>query len=357
MSKSVLIDLSALRDLYCGLGQVALSYGRYFEKNYRKANSAYSLTLLVPDKMIGKFGNEVSYLSSSRKLTRKFQFLLPKFDVWHSIHQSTRFKPQHSETKYILTIHDLNYLYEKKGLNRLSKHWKLQQKINRADEIVCISEFAKAEVEEHTKLKGKKCHVIYNHVEPLHKSKSIEPEIEIKNPFFFSIGVIQRKKNFHVLLDLMKLYPDKHLYIAGKEAKKAKKNEYAEMIKSRIVNENITNVTLLGGISHEEKIWMYENCEAFLYPSLFEGFGLPVIEAMQFGKAVFCSQETSLKEIGGEHAFFWDNFEAETMKLLIDNHLEAFYNNKEKIQKEIEYAMSFTSDSHFKQYEKIYETI
>ena len=357
MSKSVLIDLSALAELYCGLGQVALSYGRYFEKNYKKANAPYSLTLLVPDKMIGKFGNEVSYLSSSRKLTRKFQFLLPKFDVWHSIHQSTRFKPQYSGTKYILTIHDLNYLYEKKGLNRLCKHLKLQQKINRADEIVCISKFTKAEIEKRTKLKGKKCRVIYDYIEPLNKSKSIEPRIEIKNPFFFSIGVIQRKKNFHVLLDLMKLYPDKHLYIAGKEARKAKKNQYAEMIKSRILNENITNVTLLGGISHEEKIWLYENCEAFLCPSLLEGFGIPVIEAMQFGKAVFCSQETSLKEIGGEFAYFWNDFDPKSMKSLIDSHLDKFYEDKDLIKNEIEYAMSFTSDSHFKQYEKIYETI
>lgn len=357
MSRSVLVDLSALRDLYCGLGQVALSYGRYFEKNYRKADATYSLTLLVPDDMIGKFGNEVSYLSSSRRLTRKFQFLFPKFDVWHSIHQSTRFKPRYPKTKYILTIHDLNYLYETKGLNRLTKHLKLQQKISKADEIVCISKFTKAEVEEHTRLKGKKCRVIYNHIEPLNKSQFIEPTIEIKKPFFFSLGVIQMKKNFHVLLDLMKLYPDRHLYIAGKESKKAQKNGYAEMIKSRILNENITNVTLLGGITHEEKIWFYENCEAFLFPSLFEGFGIPVVEAMQFGKAVFCSQETSLKEIGSEYAFFWDNFDAKNMKLLIDRNLDVFYNDKERVLKEIEYAMSFTSDSHFKQYEKLYETV
>lgn len=356
MSKSVLVDLSALKELYCGLGQVALSYGRYFEKNYKRATTTYSLTLLVPDKMIGIFGDDVNYLSSSRKLTRRFQFLLPKFDVWHSIHQSTRFRPRYSKTKYVLTIHDLNYLYEKKGLKRLSKHLKVQKKINRADEIICISNFAKTEVEKHTKLRGKKCQVIYNHNESLSKNQSIKPKFDIRIPFFFSIGVIQMKKNFHVLLDLMKLFPEKHLYIAGKE-EKAYKNSYAEMIKNRINTENITNVTLLGGVSHEEKVWLYKNCEAFLFPSLFEGFGLPVIEAMQFGKPVFCSQETSLKEIGNQHAFFWESFEAEKMKSVIDNNLSAFNNNQMLIDKEIEYAKSFTTDKHFEQYVKLYETI
>jgi len=355
--KKVLVDLTALKDLYCGLGQVALAYGNYFQNNYSRHNSAISLTLLVPDEMIGKFGNEVNYLSSSRKLTRKFQFLLPKFDVWHSIHQSTRFRPRHPKTKYILTVHDLNYLYEKKRIKKLYKHIKLKKKINRADAIVCISKFAKAEVEKHIELSGKKCRVIYNHSEPLDTSISTHPKVAIKTPFFFTVGVIQIKKNFHVLLDLMKLFPEKHLYIAGKEVRKAKKNGYAEMIKKRIVNENITNVTLLGGVSHEEKIWLYENCEAFMFPSLLEGFGLPVIEAMQLGKPVFSSQETSLKEIGDKHAFFWDSFEAEKMKSVIDKNLTDFYNNKTLIDNEIEYANSFMSFKHFEEYMELYETV
>lgn len=357
MKRTVLIDLSALKDLFCGLGQVALSYGNYLRDYYKKESSSFEVTLLVPDEMFGKFGNEVKYLSSTRYITRKFQFLLPKFDVWHSIHQLSRFRPRNKYTKIILTIHDLNYLYETTGKRKLKRHLKTQRKIKRANQLVCISNFAKTEVENHHNLFGKECMVIYNHTEALKTQRASAPKIEIKTPFLFSIGVIQKKKNFHVLLDLMKLMPEKQLYIAGKEVSNPEKNGYAQMIRKRIEDEKIDNVTLVGPVSQEEKIWFYQHCEAFLYPSLFEGFGLPVIEAMQFGKPVFCSQETCLKEIGNKYAYFWQNFEALHMKELIDNNLESFKNDSSKINNEMAYANSYTSNNHFESYIKLYETI
>lgn len=355
--RKVLVDLSALNNIYSGFGQIALTYGKYFENNYKKETARYSLTLLVPDDMMGKFGNEVNYLSSSKRLKRRFPFLFPKFDVWHSTHQLSKFRPFYSGTKQILTFHDLNYLYERKGFSRYRKHRQIQGKIDRANQLVCISHFTKEEVERNLNLNGKKCSVIYNYVEPFNESLASKPSIDIKTPFFFSIGALRKKKNFHVLLDLMKLYPEKHLYVAGTEAKKKKKNAYALMMKERIKNEKITNVTLLGGILHKEKIWMYKNCEAFLFPSLFEGFGLPVIEAMQFEKPVFSSAETSLKEIGGQFAYFWDHFDAYSMKSLIDSNLEEFYNDKEWMRKEKQYAESFSTNNHFEEYEKLYESI
>lgn len=348
----VLVDLSALKDIYCGLGQVAMSYGKYFQENYKIADSEYDLTLLLPDEMIGKFGNEVKYLSSTRKITRRYQFLLPKFDVWHSIHQLSRFRPRNSQTKLILTVHDLNYLYERVGFSRYRKNKQIQRKLNRADEIVCISDFAKSELEKHMQLKAKKCKRIYNHVEILDKSLATKTNADVKKPFFFSIGVIQKKKNFHVLLDMMKLMPDMQLYIAGKEIEKDEKNGYAKMIRERIEKENINNVSLLGPISHREKIWLFDNCEAFMFPSLFEGFGLPVIEAMQFGKPVFSSTETSLKEIGSEYAYFWEDFSAEKMHKIV---VEALAKHSDEIiAKEIEYALSFSTNKHFKEYEELY---
>ena len=59
--------------------------------------------------------------------------------------------------------------------------------------------------------------------------------------------------------------------------------------------------------------WLYENCEAFLFPSLTEGFGFPVLEAMQCGKAVFAARRTSLPEIAGGHACWWNSFDPEHM--------------------------------------------
>ena len=107
----------------------------------------------------------------------------------------------------------------------------------------------------------------------------------------------------------MKKFPEYELYIAG-----ALTSEYPEYIRQRLDKETIKNVTLLGKVSTEEKVWLYKNCTAFFFPSLFEGFGLPVIEAMQFGKPVFCSDKTSLKEIGSDKAWFWTDFEPDIIE-------------------------------------------
>ncbi|MFT3752998.1 MAG: glycosyltransferase family 1 protein [Paludibacter sp.] len=357
MKKKVLVDLSSLKDIYCGLGQVALAYGKYFQENYKREEAHYLLTLLLPKKMFGMFGNEVEYIDSKSWFAEQFLLRFRKFDIWHSVHQLSRFKPKFKSTKYILTVHDLNYLYERTGNRKRRRHDRIQRKINRADEIICISEFVKSEVENNLELNGKQCKVIYNGVETLEEILALKPKAEFQLPFFFSVGVILKKKNFHVLLDMMKLMPDKHLYIAGKDAKLKRKNGYAVELRRRIEDEGIMNVSLLGAVSHKEKIWLYKNCEAFLFPSLFEGFGLPIIEAMQFGKPVFSSKETSLKEIGGNFAYFWDDFEPNSMKDKITDNLLEFYKNKEIAEAEKQYAYSFSYEKHFEQYEKLYNEL
>ncbi len=357
MKKKILVDLSSLKRLCSGLGQVALNYGRYFQEKYNEHNSKYEFTLLVPRKMIGQFGNKVNYLSSDNIIRKHFHLFFPQFDIWQSLHQLSRFSPTSKDTKQILTIHDLNYLYERKGVKRKMKHLKMQNKVDRADEIVCISEFTKTEVEHHLDLKSKRCLVVYNGVERLDLIDISGTKMDVKTPFFFAIGVIEPKKNFHVLLDLMKLMPDMHLYIAGKESSKPRNRFYAGMIRDRIEKENINNVTLLGPVPNDQKVWLYTYCEALLFPSLFEGFGLPVIEAMQFGKPVFSSKKTSLKEIGGKFAYYWDNFEPEHMKSVIDSNLAAFYPNNELVHQVKEYAYSFSYEKHFEEYEKLYEKL
>lgn len=349
MEKKVLVDLSELKNIYHGLGQVALAFGNYFKENYSRKDGGYSLTLLLPKPMFGMFGDEVDYMDSSGWFNKYFHHLFPTFDVWHSLYQLSRFKPASSRTKLILTVHDLNYLYVTKGRECRQKHRRMQRRIDRADKIVCISEFTKYDIERNLSLKGKTCEVIYNEVESLLGKPSSQPACEIKKPFFLTVGVARPLKNFHVLLDMMKLIPDKHLYIAGEN-----RTEYGEMIQERIREEGIKNVTLLGAVSEREKVWLYTHCEAFLFPSLFEGFGMPVIEAMQFGKPVFSSAETSLAEIGGDYAYFWRNFDPREMKQLVDENLLNFYQDKDLVKRQTEYALSFSQGKFFEKYMELY---
>lgn len=349
--KRVLIDLSMLKNINCGLGQISLNYAHYFMKNYKASEEEFQLYLLLPKKMFGMFGNEVKYVNSTSLINKYLPFFYPKVDLWHNTHQLSRFMPTSYKAKNILTIHDCNFMYEKTERKQKKYLRKIQKRIDRADVLTFISEFTENDVKKFTNVGNKEMIVIHNAVEQFDANLGKKPAFVGNNkPFFFTIGEIRRKKNFHTLLPLMKLFPEKELYIAGID-----KGAYANEIRNTIIAENLTNVHLVGPISSNERIWMYANCQAFLFPSLFEGFGLPVIEAMSFGKPVFSSQETSLKEIGGNHAFFWNSFEPEEMKKVIDDNLDKYLSSPERIQANIDYAQSFSYKNHMAKYFSLYK--
>lgn len=350
MSRKVLIDLQFLKDLYCGFGQLSLNYGNYIKNNPEKFEGL-DITLFVPQEYVGKFGDKVKYLPVARKY-KKFPFLLPYFDVWHSTTQKVRYSSLSSKTIRIISIHDLNFIYElvsspARVKRRLSR---TQACIDLSDVITAISNFTIGDIQKNLNLKGKTIHLNYVGEKELINDERTKPQfIKSDRKFCFTIGQVQEKKNFHVLLDMIKLMPDYDLYICGDTS-----HPYAQMIAKRIADENITNAFLTGKISHPEKIWLYDNCTAFMFPSKFEGFGWPVIEGMQFGKPVFSSRYTSLPEIGGKYAFFWDNFEPEHMKDIVEKNVTSFYANQEAIDKQIEYALSFTLEKHMDKYIELY---
>ena len=228
----------------------------------------------------------------------------------------------------------------------------MMRHIDKANIVVAISKFVASQFNQFLDLRDKQVEMIYNGVEKIVDNPQVKPDYHIKKPFFLSVSAFRRSKNYHLLLDMMKLMPDKNLYLVGNND-----TEYGKMIKQRIENEGITNVYITGKVSEEEKVWFYANCEAFLFPSSFEGFGLPVIEAMQFGKPVFSSSLTSLKEIGSSCAYFWDTLEPQAMKNLIDEKLDEFYQNPKYAEAEKKYADTFSYNKHFEKYDKIYSVI
>lgn len=339
----ILIDLYMLKYPHCGFGQIAWNYARYFRDSYQP-NPQLEITLLVPAKYKGAFGNKVQYESASvcKKL---FPRLFPKFDLWHSTDQMPRFKPYYSDTTYLLTIHDYNHEYEKSGVALQHARERLNKRIARANHLIYISQYAASDGKRFCPRPDLPYSVIYNGVESLtHCADALPPGIDADKPFFFTIGEVREKKNFHVLLDVMKQFPQYQLYIAGPHP-----TDYAARIQERIAQENITNVRLVGRVDNEHRVWFYRHCKAFLFPSLFEGFGLPPIEAMQFGKPVFMSDKTSLKEIGGSCAYFWTHFEADYMVEVMRQGLADFEQNPMRKQDCVAYAHSFSYQRNIQQ--------
>ena len=248
---------------------------------------------------------------------KKIFVLRKKYDVWHCLHQDSKFLPLNSHSKLILTVHDLNFLSEhhlndEKICARLGR---LQRKIDRADIIVTISHYTKKVLEENLNVKNKRVEVIYNGCSMSEQSEPEMPSFAPAGDFLFSIGSIASRKNLHVLLPLMQKLPGISLVMAGSYAAEG---DYYRALQQQIRDLNLADrVMMPGAISEAEKVWLYQRCCGLVFPSLLEGFGLPIVEAMYFGQPVFLSTSTSLPEVGGDAAYYWENFDADSMAQVV----------------------------------------
>ena len=344
---NVLLDMGKLKYPNSGLGQFSYYFGKHItELN----NDRLRYNFLIPESKIGIFGNEFSYENTS--LARRIMpFLCKKYDLWHALHQDSAFSPADTKSPYILTIHDLNFLKEKGPLKARRRLRKLQKKVNRASAITFISNYTARVSMENLNLERKRTCVIHNGVDIDNNKTVSKPDYLPPGKYLLALGMVLKKKNFHVLIDLMEKLEDYNLVIAGDNS-----SAYARMIINTINDRKLNNRVLLPGmVSENDKIYLYKNCSAFLFPSKVEGFGLPVIEAMRFGKPVFISNKTSLPEIGGELAYYWDNFNPDYMADLFSSKIKEFEGNKEYMKNSIiKYSNRYDWNKSIIQYHDLY---
>lgn len=355
--KKVLIDLYSLEYPTCGFGQIALNYTKIFSEIQRNGNEDFDICFLLPKSMKGKKtveGVQCYYAHSEPRYPwQKLKFRFPKVDVWHSVNQFCSQFPVYSHTKQIFTIHDYNFLFEHDSETIKDYLRIMQERIDRSTAVTFISHFTEQQVRENSNLDGKITRTIYNGIENLVGAPMVKPDfIKGDKPFFFAIGQFLPKKKFDVLLDMMRHFPDKELYICGQNEFK-----FGQEILRRIESEQLTNVHAPGMISNEERVWLFANCEAYMFPSIGEGFGLPAIEAMQFGKPVFASTYQSLPEIVGGHGYLWENFEPEYMAKTVKEGLTEFYSSDEKAEEVKKYASGFTYKKHVDEYLNLYREL
>lgn len=343
-----LIDLSKLKNLYCGLGQFSLSLGKHLSEIH---DDSVKFSFLVPENFRSDFEKTEKEILSLKR--RYFPQICKKYELWHSVHQSSPYFPSNKKTLYILTIHDLNFLDEKSPAKVEHRKQNLQKRIDRATAITAISQFTANEVINHFDLKSKKIKVIYNGVDIIEFPNVKKPEFIGEGEYLFSIGVIKKKKNFKVLIGFLSKIPDIKLIIAGDKI-----DAYADEIAAEAKKMGVEKrIILPGTISDNDKFWLYKNCKAFVFPSLLEGFGLPVIEAMRFGKPVFLSKYSSLPEIGGKEAYYWDDFEPQNMAELFKIKMIEFQNDIDKEQRIIDHSKKFSWNNAAKGYVDIYRSV
>ena len=319
----VVIDLERSKSPYCGLGQFALHFGRAIVE---VTAGSFQPTLLLPPKSNDNFGSgydvltarpwmKLSQLPSCRGWLNALAY--PQdIAVWHATHQCTRYWPCDPQVPVVLTLHDLNFLREKTPAKIQRRLEKLQQNVDRSHLIVTGSHFAENEIREHLELRDKPLHVIHNGAVEINTEPQ-RPPFAVGKRFLFTIGELSVKKNFHVLVEMLQRLPDLQLVIAGK-----RETTYGRALIRTVRKAQLEDrIFIPGSISDAEREWFYQNCTAFVFPSISEGFGLPVVEAMRRGRPVFAARRTSLPEVGGRLAFYWDDFEPAYMANVLNEGL------------------------------------
>lgn len=355
MKKKILLDLERLRYPYSGIANVF----RNLAKGSENKNKQFDITYFGDFSALDfKLSNKIEW----KNWYKFYENFSSSFDIIHVSHQlSSYFQKNYKKSIKVVTLHDLNFLHENLSEKKKRKMLrKVNNNLKNTDYLVCISEYAKKDVLENKHLltfnKLKEIVVIHNGVElPEDLMYDLEKfSFFNQKKYILNIGVLFDKKNQLSLIEMLPFIDEDLVLIASDE-----RNPYAENLRNRIKELNLQDrVHFLKNVSEEEKYALIQNCSAMCHPSIAEGFGIPPIEAMSFGKPVFLSTFTSLPEIGGDVAFYFENFVPQIMAEFFKNKMKFYGENKEEISLKIknwtkQYDYKVMSNNYLQFYEAI----
>lgn len=284
------------------------------------------------------YGQNVSYeVFGPGKLWT--QFALPlrlyaekvKPDVFFS---PTHYGPRFSPVPTAISVMDLSFLFfpetfAKKDLLQLTL-W-TSYSIKNAKAVFTISKASRDDIIKRYKISGDRVHVTYPGVRPfvslkpiIYPERMLNEKYKISKPYFLFVGTLQPRKNIVRLVEAFSIIKssaekkDLQLVIVGKKGWL-----YEDILKSPKKFGVEEDVVFLDFVSDEDLHEVYKNAICYVLPSLYEGFGLPVLEAMSYGCPVITSDVSSLPEAGGDAALYVDpkNVEdiAKKMKLVLED--------------------------------------
>ncbi|CAI1722123.1 glycosyltransferase family 4 protein [Serratia proteamaculans] len=222
----------------------------------------------------------------------------------------------------IVTHHDVTYKRYKKSFSlkfRILYSLLIPMMLKSSKALITVSEFSKSEILQYFKYDPKKIHIIYNAVgnEFVNSSK----ESDKLDKYFLAVSSPNFHKNFHGMLEAYSLYRSKHggdikLKVIGKSASSFATQDFSK-------NAQDGDVTFLGRVDDNELITLYQNATAFVFPSFYEGFGIPPLEAQACGCPVISSNKASMPEVLRNSVLYFDPYNvaeiANTMEKIISD--------------------------------------
>ena len=359
-----------------GLG----NYCRTLINDMIRCNNGNKLLLYAPDKGRDELRNQViesnnsSFIFPKKKLGKIAKSLWrtknivkqladDKVQIYHGLSGELPLGLKNSGIKSVVTIHDLIFLRHPEyyhWIDRKIYTWKFHQTIKQADKIIAVSECTKRDILEFGKINPEKIEVIYQSCNPKFTVTPSVQDIEsttikynLPKRYLLCVGTIEERKNLILAVKSLKFLPeDIHLVAVGKKTK------YADKVKKQADKIGVSHrLHLLSGVNNDELNVIYKNAEVFVYPSRYEGFGIPIIEAIFCGLAVVACTGSCLEEAGGPDCSYVSPDDTEGMAASIMFLLNNEEERKKRITSSLEYVQKYKGTNIAEQVFELYKTI
>jgi glycosyltransferase involved in cell wall biosynthesis len=267
-------------------------------------------------------------------------------DVYHGLSNELPFNISDFKGKKIVTIHDLIFVKHPElypYLDRKIYNKKFRHACDAADVVVAISEETKKHIEEHYFIPDNKIKVIYQSCDPIYY-QTLQPQVieavsqrhQLPAEYLLYVGTIEERKNLLTIVKALKEIKDIPLVVVGN------KKSYFDKVKAYIDAGGLSKrVLFLDKVGHDELPVIYSKASVFIFPSFFEGFGIPIIEALTSKIPVITTKGGCFPEAGGPDSFYVDPLDEKQMAEMIRTLLASTELRKEMAEKGFAYAMKF----------------
>ena len=261
-----------------------------------------------------------------------------------------------SGIKSVVTIHDLIFLRHPEFYHWIDTKiyaWKFRQTVREADHIIAISECTKRDIMELGNVDERKISVVYQSYAPHFKNLNSLPSPLSSKKYILNVGTIERRKNILLAVKALTLLPaDLSLVIIGRHT------PYADEVKAYAEKHHLADrVIMLHGINNEQLPPYYANAETFVYPSVYEGFGIPIIEAISSGLPVVACTGSCLEEAGGPDTLYVAPNDVQGMAAGILQTLRGTAGREQRILRSQDYIRRFEGSDVAAQVADIYQRL
>ncbi len=303
---------------FTGLG----NYSRFVISNLMKYYPDHVYKLFIP-KLLSEEHSETIHegekLYTSKNTRKPFWRTMgivkdirrEKIQLYHGLSNELPFHIDKSGAKSIVTIHDLIFLkYPQfyKLIDRIIYNTKAKYACKVADKIIAVSECTKRDIISSYGIEPSKIEVVYQGCFPIFKEEvtknyltEVKKKYDLPANYLLSLGSIEERKNIMLIVKALRQIPDIHFIAIGK------KKEYAQRVQQYADENGLSDrVHLISNVPLTDLPAILQSAKVFIYPSFYEGFGIPVIEAMNSGVPVIAATGSCLEESGGPHSIYID---------------------------------------------------